>query len=143
MGFWKRQKSKILIGGTLLAIASGALGILKSEEARLKREIVGCERVIERETRDGGLPKASEKRHAVEQAFKQRETLREQQEEIRVGEEELTKLIENIEFLELEFSEERKDKWPHSWAAVNFEEAKKNFDMGKEALAFFSRFSDE
>ena len=139
MGFWKRQISKILIGGALLTIATGALGVLKSEEARLKREIVGCERIIESKTRDGGIP---EELKRIKEAIKQREQLQEQQEEVQVGEGELAELIENLKKWEFEFSEERKAK-SYSFALVNLQAYKKKFDMGKEALVFFTRFSDE
>src|SRR3989344_4503096 len=97
MGFWKRQKSKILIGGALLAIATGALGILKNEEARLKMEIVGCERVIERKTRDGGVPEELKK---IKETIKQREQLQEQQEEVQATEIELQEIIEGVKHLE-------------------------------------------
>jgi len=51
MVFFKRNKSKMMIGTALLVIATGALGILKTEETKLKRELVGCESFIREHTK--------------------------------------------------------------------------------------------
>ena len=99
MAFWRKHKSKILIGSVLLAIAAGALTILKSEEARLKREIVGCERVIEKETRNVS-PQEPERREELQQVINQRETLQEEKQEVEVTETELQQVIEDIQSLE-------------------------------------------
>src|SRR3989344_3850986 len=96
MSFWKRQKSKILIGAALLTIATGALRILKKEKARLAKEIVGCERVIDRETKEEGFPEP-ERRQRLQQAVQQRKVLQSQQEEVKASEEEIQEIISEIE----------------------------------------------
>src|SRR3990167_1425060 len=131
MGFWKRQKSKILIGCTLLTIATGALGVLKSEEARLKREIVGCERIIESKTRDGGIP---EELKRIKEAIKQIEQLQEQQEEVQATETELQEIIEGVKHLEdYDFDSER-EMLEREYLGV---------DKPLELIDIFERFSDE
>ncbi len=99
MSFFRKRGSQILIGAALLAIATGAFTIIKSEENRLRNSIVSCERTINEQTKNG-VPQELEKRQALSQAIQQRQELQEEHQNLASSETNLQEVIKKIENLE-------------------------------------------
>jgi len=101
MVFWKRHKTKILIGSAVLAIATGALSIIQLEKSRLQKSIVGCNRQVEvlKKEIQKEIPKGlkQDKKKYVKDLEKTEEFLEHEQEEVIDNEERVKELIELIE----------------------------------------------